>query len=119
MTGVLPRWMRTGSGTGITVSGGGVCAVARPGTATASAAATMNESENLCMGGSLLDLRAVGDHSVVEVVRAQRALAAARPPQWRGEARGAAIGAVAICFPRGVSGPGAAGDPAWAAAVVM
>jgi deoxyribonuclease V len=49
----------------------------------------------------------------------QQALAAARPPSWRGPARGAAVGAVAICFPRGLSGPGAAGDPAWAAAVVM
>jgi deoxyribonuclease V len=49
----------------------------------------------------------------------QSALAAERPVPWHGDARGAAIGAVAICFARGVSGPGAAGDPAWAGAVVM
>jgi deoxyribonuclease V len=77
------------------------------------------DNENLCMDGSLSVLRVVGGQSEVEVVRAQRALAAASPTPWHGPARNAAIGAVAICFARGLSGPGAAGDPAWAAAVVM
>jgi deoxyribonuclease V len=53
------------------------------------------------------------------MVRAQSALAAARPPAWEGGARDAAIGAVAVCFPRGVTGPSTEGDRAWAAAVVM
>jgi deoxyribonuclease V len=57
--------------------------------------------------------------TVEEAVRAQRALAAARPPAWEGDARDVAVGAVAICFARGATGAGAAGDPAWAAAVVM
>ncbi|HEY7620044.1 MAG TPA: endonuclease V [Solirubrobacteraceae bacterium] len=71
------------------------------------------------MGASLPVLRPVGRGSEAKLVRAQSALAAARPPAWEGEARATAIGAVAVCFPRGATGPGAAGDPAWAAAVVM
>jgi deoxyribonuclease V len=71
------------------------------------------------MGGSLSVLRAVWPRSAVELEAAQRELAAARPPAWRGSARDAAIGAVAICFPRGQSGPGGAGDQAWAAAALM
>jgi deoxyribonuclease V len=50
-----------------------------------------------------------------ELIEVQRELAAAAPPPWRGPA--ATIGGCAIRFPRGESGPGAAGDPAWAAAV--
>jgi deoxyribonuclease V len=59
--------------------------------------------------------------SVVELVEAQRALSNARPPRWRPLAEPAflAVGAVAVCFPRGMSGPGARGDRAWAAAAVM
>ncbi len=49
----------------------------------------------------------------------QSVLAAQRPAPWSGDARRAAIGAVAICFARGVAGPGAPGDPGWAGAVVM
>jgi deoxyribonuclease V len=59
--------------------------------------------------------------SVAELVKAQRALADAKPPPWRPLAEPAflAVGAVAICFPPGMSGPGARGDRAWAAAAVM
>jgi deoxyribonuclease V len=71
------------------------------------------------MGGSLPIPRVVVSGSEAEMVRTQSALAAARPPAWDGEAWDAAIGAVAVCFPRGATGPGAAGDPAWASAVVM
>jgi deoxyribonuclease V len=53
------------------------------------------------------------------MVRVQSALAAARPPAWNKVARAAAIGAVAVCFRKGATGASAAGDPAWAAAVVM
>src|SRR5919204_645642 len=49
------------------------------------------------------------------LVRAQRALAAAAPPPWRPVQR-PAVGACVVTFPRGRTGPGAAGDPAWAAA---
>jgi deoxyribonuclease V len=79
----------------------------------------MSERKNLIMERSLSVPRIVGDRTEVEVVRVQSALAVERPAPWYGEARDAAIGAVAICFARGVSGPGAAGDPAWAGAVVM
>jgi deoxyribonuclease V len=52
-----------------------------------------------------------------ELIAAQLALAALRPPPWL---PGAAprIGGCFVCFARGGSGPGAAGDPAWAAAVL-
>jgi deoxyribonuclease V len=50
-----------------------------------------------------------------ELVEVQRALALARPEPYRllGEI---VIGGCFVCFPRGKHGPGAAGDPAWAAA---
>lgn len=50
---------------------------------------------------------------------AQQALAEADPPPWsppRGPLR---VAGCFICFARGIEGPGAAGDPAVAAAVVM
>jgi len=54
------------------------------------------------------------------LVDAQRALAAEAPPAWRPPAATPpAIGACVVCFPRGQSGAGAAGDPAWAAGVVL
>jgi deoxyribonuclease V len=53
--------------------------------------------------------------SVDELIDVQRALAVAKPPPWHGPAT--TIGGCAIRFPRGESGPGRAGDPAWAAAV--
>jgi deoxyribonuclease V len=71
------------------------------------------------MGGSLPVPRAVWPNGAAQLEAFQRELAAARPPLWSGSARDAAIGAVAICFPRGQHGPGASGDPAWAAAVVL
>jgi deoxyribonuclease V len=108
-------WVTMGSGGGIVVSS----AEASAGTAATSAAVTIRQSENLCMGGSQPIPQFVWSPSAGQLADAQRALAAARPPPWRGPADEAAIGAVAICFARGVSGPGAAGDPAWAAAVVM
>jgi deoxyribonuclease V len=47
--------------------------------------------------------------------RAQAALAAAAPPLWRPSADPLAGGCF-VCFPRGKTGAGAAGDPGWAAA---
>jgi deoxyribonuclease V len=48
----------------------------------------------------------------------QARLAAAAPAPWRPEAA-PAVGACAVRFPRGGTGPGAAGDRAWAAATVL
>jgi deoxyribonuclease V len=53
-----------------------------------------------------------------DLLAAQRALAAARPVPWRPPEAGVAIGACVVCFVRGRSGPGAAGDRGWAAAAV-
>jgi len=53
------------------------------------------------------------------LIEDQRGLARAAPEPWRpahGERR---IGGCWVCFPRGLSGCGGAGDVAWAAAVVM
>ncbi len=49
----------------------------------------------------------------------QTRLATLRPPPWAPPGRLPTVAAVWVCFPRGLSGPGAAGDPAWAAAVTM
>ncbi len=49
----------------------------------------------------------------------QRRLADAAAAPWRPPASGARVGGCWVCFPRGLSGRGAAGDPAWVAAVVM
>ena len=54
--------------------------------------------------------------SPAELIDAQAALAAAAPPPWEPPAA-PAIGACAVRYPRGESGPGATGDRAWAAAV--
>jgi deoxyribonuclease V len=43
----------------------------------------------------------------------------AAPPLWRPGAGGLAVGACVVTFPRGKTGPGAAGDPAWAAAATL
>jgi deoxyribonuclease V len=52
-----------------------------------------------------------------ELVEAQRGLSRLRPPAWRpGDAP--RIGGCFVCFARGGSGPGQAGDPAWAAAAL-
>jgi deoxyribonuclease V len=57
--------------------------------------------------------------SAERLVEAQRALAAAEPPAWTPTAATPAVGACAICFSRGESGTGVAGEPAWAAAAAL
>jgi deoxyribonuclease V len=52
------------------------------------------------------------------LIACQEELATADPPAWQ-PAEGIRIGGCWVCFPRGLTGPGAAGDPAWAAAVVL
>jgi deoxyribonuclease V len=53
-----------------------------------------------------------------ELAEVQRRLADAKPARWEPPGR-PAIGACAVRFPRGGDAPGAAGDPAWAAAAVL
>jgi deoxyribonuclease V len=52
-----------------------------------------------------------------ELIEEQLRLGALDPPGWQ-FAPGARIGGVFVCFARGGSGPGNAGDAAWAAAAV-
>jgi deoxyribonuclease V len=53
------------------------------------------------------------------LVAAQREVAAAAPDPWTLPGRALDVGGCWVCFPRGLSGPGQAGDPTWTAAVVM
>jgi deoxyribonuclease V len=55
--------------------------------------------------------------SADELAEAQLALAAAKPPPWR-PAAGVRVGGCFVCFERGGSGPGNAGDRAWSAAAL-
>jgi deoxyribonuclease V len=52
-----------------------------------------------------------------ELVALQEELAAARPDPWAWR-DGVPVGGCFVCFARGGSGPGHAGDPAWAAAAL-
>lgn len=52
-----------------------------------------------------------------ELIEDQQRLAALAPPAWRAKPE-ARIGGVFVCFTRGKSGPGRAGDSAWTAACV-
>jgi deoxyribonuclease V len=52
-----------------------------------------------------------------ELIEEQLRLGALEPPLWQ-SALGARVGGVFVCFRRGGSGPGKAGDAAWAAAAV-
>lgn len=55
---------------------------------------------------------------VDHLVAAQHQLARAAPrPLWRPGGGPPVLGGCWVCFPRGVSGPGSANDPLWAAAV--
>ena len=49
----------------------------------------------------------------------QRELALAAPEPWTAAGPVPRVGGCWVCFPPGLSGPGSAADPAWAAAVVM
>jgi deoxyribonuclease V len=55
---------------------------------------------------------------VASLVAVQEELARAEPPVWQ-PTDDMRVGGCWVCFPRGQTGPGAAGDPAWAAAVVL
>jgi len=49
----------------------------------------------------------------------QRQLADAAPGMWSPGGGQPLVGACWVCFPRGLTGPGSADDPAWAAALVV
>lgn len=53
-----------------------------------------------------------------DLISTQAALALATPPPWT-PTDSSLVGAAWVCFARGLSGTGAAGDRAWGAAVVM
>lgn len=53
------------------------------------------------------------------LIALQRELAVASPEPWEPSDTPLLVGGCWVCFPRGLTGPGAAGDPAWAAAVVL
>lgn len=52
------------------------------------------------------------------LIAAQRELAQREPDPWQPTISALLIGGCWVCFPRGIAGPGGAGDPVWAAAVV-
>jgi len=54
-----------------------------------------------------------------ELIRAQRALAGETPPPWRFGRELHLVAGSFICFPKEKKGAGAAGDPGWAAAVLL
>jgi deoxyribonuclease V len=56
-------------------------------------------------------------HTREELIAEQSRLRVLGPARWRFEVE-AKVGAVFVCFARGKSGPGQAGDPAWTAACV-
>jgi deoxyribonuclease V len=62
---------------------------------------------------------AVWPASPDQLVVCQSELAVASPPPWHPGAGTIAIGGCVVCFPRGQTGRGAAGDSAWAAASVL
>src|SRR5436309_15477949 len=53
------------------------------------------------------------------LVAAQRELASARPEPWRPSDGARAVAGCFVCFTRGRVGPGAAGEPGWAAAALL
>jgi deoxyribonuclease V len=57
--------------------------------------------------------------SADELIDAQHALAAAAPEPWVPPDSAFAVGACVVLFPRGQTGAGTRGDPAWAAAAVL
>lgn len=57
--------------------------------------------------------------TAAELVALQDALARALPPPWGGLPELGRVAACFVCFERGRSGPGAGGDPGWAAACLV
>ena len=57
--------------------------------------------------------------SADELVLRQEALARAVPTPWRLPSEPLSVAGCFVCFPRGQTGPGSAGDPSWAAAATV
>jgi deoxyribonuclease V len=57
--------------------------------------------------------------TAAELARMQYELAALTPPVWRPPGRRPLVAGCFVCFRRGQPGTGRAGEPAWAAAVLM
>jgi deoxyribonuclease V len=57
--------------------------------------------------------------SADELVLEQKRLARAAPPLWEPTDEPLAAAGCFVCFPRGETGPGLAGDPSWAAAALV
>jgi deoxyribonuclease V len=53
------------------------------------------------------------------LVAEQERIAALRPPPWSPPDAEPLVAGCWVCFPRGLTGPGGAGDPAWAAACAL
>ncbi len=53
------------------------------------------------------------------LTRAQEELGRADPTPWSPGSRPLLLGGAWACFPRGLTGPGSAGDPVWGAAVAL
>lgn len=57
--------------------------------------------------------------SADDLVVEQKAVARASPPPWSPPGEPLAAGGCVVCFPRGRTGPGSAGDRCWAAAALL
>jgi deoxyribonuclease V len=57
--------------------------------------------------------------SAAELLRVQARIARAEPAPWHPDRPAREVGGCFVCFPRGPTGAGAAGDPAWAAAALI
>lgn len=64
-------------------------------------------------------LLAMWPATTAELLRMQDELAALTPPAWRPSVPRPLVAGCFVCFRRGQEGPGWAGEPAWAAAVLM
>jgi deoxyribonuclease V len=61
----------------------------------------------------------VWPRTATELVRVQRGLAALAPPVWRPSGPRPLVAGCFVCFGRGSAGTGHAGEPGWAAAVLL
>jgi deoxyribonuclease V len=57
--------------------------------------------------------------SAEELIAEQEALRSAAPEPWRPAGEPLKVAGCFVCFPRGETGPGAPGDPAWAGAAIV
>jgi deoxyribonuclease V len=70
------------------------------------------------MRSAILRLVREWPETAAALIREQEELARAAPPPWRLDEE-AAIGGCFVCFVRGRTGPGQAGDPGWAGAAIF